>query len=186
MTNELRPALMTDQLYPPDTAFMARTDLVETRMLGFTGLHLDTVTTTLAGVLNGLCTVRHEAGAGSEVIELYRRAGIRFEEELRTFQTQEEAEAIAEDLIARGKRLCWPYPPPANRYPEGAQLVSTELYRFLNAKINLPALVPPQHLAKSKDPEHRGAEGVQVLRTRFPEIGWECGHCLGFCRAPLS
>ncbi len=147
MTIELPPALTTDLLYPPDAAFMARTDLVVTKMLGYTKLQLDTVTTLLPGLLNGLCTVRHEAGAGPEVIGIYRRAGVKIAEDTFTFRTQEEAEVIADRLIAQGKRLFWPYPPTDMRYPEEAHLVSPELSRFLNAKVNMPAFIPPQHLA---------------------------------------
>ncbi|HPS68140.1 MAG TPA: hypothetical protein PLA48_09820, partial [Holophaga sp.] len=76
MTAGLRSALAADQLYPPGSAFMARTNLHQTRMLGFTDLLLDTVTTLLAGALNGRSAVRHEAGAGPEVFAVYRRAGM--------------------------------------------------------------------------------------------------------------
>lgn len=125
---------------------MARTNLVQTRMLGLTELQLDTVTTMLAGLLGECTALRHEAGAGPEVHAIYRRAGLKIAEDTMTYRTLAEAEALADGLVARGKRLFWPYPLPEGRYPEDAHLVAPELYQFLNAKGNLEALAPPDNL----------------------------------------
>jgi len=146
ISNTLVPVIPIDRLYPADAAFMARTSLFETRMTGFKALNLDTVTAHLAGLLNGHTAIRHEAGGGDEVFAIYRRAGIEVEEETLLYRTPEETHALAETLIAQGKRLFSPYPLPADRFPDNGLLVPPSLWRFLNAKINLGAIVPPEFL----------------------------------------
>lgn len=150
----LRPALSAAQLYPENAVFMARTNLFETRMLGYTALQLDSATSILMGLLNGLSTVRHEATYSGDILDLFRRAGIEIDEDLHLYRTEREARICAEQLIDAGKKLFWPYPPPAGYYPDSAQLVSPDLYRFLNAKQNLPKLVPPEHLAPRRMLSH--------------------------------
>lgn len=129
---------------------MARTNLFETRMLGYKALNLDTVTAHLAGLLNGRTAIRHEGGGGEEVFAIYRRAGIEVNEETLLYRTPEEADALADALIAQGKRLFSPYPLPADRFPDNGLLVPPALWRFLNAKINLDAIVPPEFLPGRK------------------------------------
>lgn len=146
ISNNLAPVIPTDGLYPADAAFMARTNLFETRMLGYKALGLDTVTAHLAGLLNGRTAIRHEGGGGEEVFAIYRRAGIEVKEETLIYRTPEDADAFADALIAQGKRLFSPYPLPADRFPDKGLLVPPTLWRFLNAKINLDAIVPPEFL----------------------------------------
>jgi hypothetical protein len=148
MTTKLVPSIPPESLYPAGSVYMARTDLRQTRMLGFTALQLDTVTSMFPGLLNACTTIRHEAGAGPEVLAMYRQAGMEVTEDTRTYRTQLEAEAIADQLIAEGRRLFGPYPLSAGRFPDNAQLVSPDLYQFLNAKGNLEKLVTSGHLAQ--------------------------------------
>jgi hypothetical protein len=122
--------------------------MFETRMLGYTELQLDTATSVLMGLLNGLAVIRHEAAAGPEIIDLFLRAGIAVEESLHTYQTEADAVACANQLIRAGHLLFWPYPLPAGRYQDAAHLVSPHLYRYLNAKENLAQWLPPEHLAR--------------------------------------
>jgi hypothetical protein len=69
ISNNLAPVIPTDGLYPADAAFMARTNLFETRMLGYKALSLDTVTAHLAGLLNGRTAIRHEGGGGERSLQ---------------------------------------------------------------------------------------------------------------------
>ena len=144
ISNNLAPVIPTGRLYPSDAAFMARTNLFETRMLGFKALNLDTVTAHLVGLLNERTVIRHEGGGGEDVFAIFRRAGIEINEETLLYRTPEEADTLADELIARGKRLVSPYPLPAGRFPDKGLLVPPTLWHFLNAKGNLDALVPPE------------------------------------------
>lgn len=146
----LQPALSAEQLYPNNSVYMARTRLAEVSMLGYTELQLDSATSMMMGLLNGYATVRHEAGAGSEILELFASAGIAVHENIHKYTTETEAIAAATALIQSSHKLFWPYPLPEGLYPESAHLVSPELYRRLNAKQHLHDLVQSEHLAQQQ------------------------------------
>lgn len=124
---------------------MARPDLHGTRMLGFRPIHLDAVTTLIAGLANGLPTVRHRSGVTPAILGAYARAGLVVEEELHPYAEGDEAYAIANRLVARGFRLSAPYPLPPGRFRDADHLVPPALWRRLNAKDRLGDLVPPAH-----------------------------------------
>jgi hypothetical protein len=146
----LEPAVGADQLYPTYAAFMARSDLHQTRLLGYQPLNLDAVTTCLLGLLGTLATVRHRSGATEEILTFLADAGLQIEEEMYLYETAAEAEAIADDLIVRGKRLFWPYPLREGRFTKEAHLVPPVLWALLNSKENLCNLVPAKSLASSR------------------------------------
>jgi len=148
MSGNLAPAIPPEQLYPADAVYMARTNLFETRMLGYEPLNLDTVTSHLVGCLNGRAAIRHEAGGCEEIFRVFRRSGIDVAEETLTYRTADEAESAAKTLVSQGKRLFSPYPLPQGWFPDDAHLVPPELYRSLNAKINLGAIVQPEYLPR--------------------------------------
>jgi hypothetical protein len=145
--SRLAPAVPAERLYPANAAYMARTDLWQTRMLGFKPFYLDVVTTLLMGLLNGRPTVRHRSGASDEILAVLDRAGLEVAEDMRIYERPYEAEQIAQGLVEEGYKLFWPYPLPGDRYPEGAHLVEPGLWRRLNAKQNLDAIVPAANLA---------------------------------------
>lgn len=157
----LLPALSPDQLYPVNAAYMARTNLFETRMLGYNDLQLDTVTSVLMGVLNGRASVRHEGGAGNEVLDLFLRAGIQVEEESHLYQTESEARTCANRLFKTGHQFFGPYPLPDGDYPDSAHLVNPDLYRRLNTKQNLSQLVSQEHLTAQKVMTHDMLDAYQ-------------------------
>ncbi|MES2980949.1 MAG: hypothetical protein V4727_01440 [Verrucomicrobiota bacterium] len=150
----LLPALLPDQLYPANAAYMGRTNLFETRMLGYHELQLDIATSVLMGIINGRAAIRHEAAAGPEILDLFSRAGIKVDEEIHLYQTEAEARACADRLAKTGHQFFWPYPLPAGYYPESAHLVSPDLYRRLNAKQNIAQLVSQEHLANQQVMSH--------------------------------
>jgi hypothetical protein len=157
----LRPAVDPDRVYPRDAALMPRTDLAAVRLLDFEPLNLDSVTSHWTGLLGTRRAVRHRAGAGPEVRALYRRAGIEIHEETSTYQTAEEAEAIADRLIEAGARLFWPYPPRAGRFPDAAHLVPPALWRRINAKENLAELAPAGSLPRRRVLSHEALAGLE-------------------------
>ncbi len=142
----LMPSVAVDRLFPPLTAFMARTDLTQTRLLGYRKINLDAVTTVAAGLLNGRPTVRHRSGVTGLIMQTYARAGLRVAEDIRPYDTRDQAESAADALIARGYRLLGAYPHPAGRYAHSALLVPPALWHRLNAKDHLPDIVPPENL----------------------------------------
>ncbi|MFZ0451405.1 MAG: hypothetical protein WAL98_19385, partial [Desulfatiglandaceae bacterium] len=184
MPNNLAPVIPTDGLYPADAAFMARTDLFETRMLGYKALSLDTVTAHLAGLLNGRTAIRHECGAGEEVFAVYHSAGIEVEEETLIYRTSEEAHAFADTLIAKGKRLFSPYPLPAGRFPDNDLLVPPALWHFLNAKINLDAIVPPEFLPERETMPCKELASFEPPRPLFLKAGGDAATGWGYAVHP--
>lgn len=167
MPAALRLAVDPDRLYPADAAFAAITNLFETRMLGLTVLQLDTVTTMAMGLLGSRSAIRHEASTGPEALAIFRRAGVPIQEEILTYASAQQAQQLADELVAAGKRIFWPYPPPAGRYAEEAHLVAPSVYRYLNAKENMNAIVPADHLPTREILSH---EELQAFQPTVPVI----------------
>ncbi|MBA5776293.1 hypothetical protein H2509_04045 [Stappia sp. F7233] len=152
----LRPGLSPDLLYPADAAYMARTDLEQTRMLGYTPFNLDAVTSLLMGLLGMRAAVRHVSGATDQILTLISRAGLEVAEDMRLYESSEQAERHADDLVAKGCRLFWPYPLRDGRFPDENHLVPPALWRRLNAKERLSDLVdarflPPRDIGPAED-----------------------------------
>src|SRR5690606_24889163 len=130
----------------------------------YTELQLDTATSVLMGILNGRAAIRHKAAVGPEILDLFGRAGIAVEEACHVYQTEAEARACADRLIRKGHQLFWPYPLPADYYPDAAHLVNPDLYRFLNGKQNLVQWVPEKYLASRQMLNHE-----QLAACEFSE-----------------
>jgi hypothetical protein len=187
---ELRPALDPGGVFPPDAALMPRTDLAGTRLLDFEPVHLDSVTSHWTGLLGERPAVRHRAGAGPEARSLYRRAGMQVREETWLYETQEEAEAIADRLIARGARLFWPYPTRAGRFPDAAQLVPPPLWRRLNAKERLGELAPAESLPRRRVLSHEELAGLVPEEPLFLKAAGDTptgmGYAVRYCPDPAA
>ena len=187
----LKPIIALRDVFPKNAAFMSRTNLHETRMLGFKEVQLDSVTAYFFGVMNGLSTVRHVA-AKSGSAEFFEHAGIEINEDTRYYETEEEAEAHADALIKEAKKFFWPYPLPQGRYPESAQIITSDLYRTLNSKANLGMMVDSEFLPQRK---LLSLEELADFETKYPVVlkaagdaatGW--GFAVHFCesRAELT
>lgn len=150
MQTPLKPSVAASHLFPANAAFMARTDLARTRLMGFAPLALDTVTTVFMGLLNGRATVRHRAGASDEILTLFEQAGIEVAERMRVFDTADQAERCADLLIADNQRLFWPYPLREGRFADADNIVSPQVWAELNAKDRLSELVPAPYLAQRR------------------------------------
>lgn len=70
------PSAKVELLYPADAAFMARSDLHQTRLLGYQPLNVESVTSLLLGILGTLPSVRHRAGATDEILSFLTDAGL--------------------------------------------------------------------------------------------------------------
>lgn len=146
----LIPSAQPEALYPGRAAFMARTDEQQLRLIGAPSFTLDTVTTVAMGLVNGLASVRHRSGVTDAILALLERAGLAIDEDMRVFESAEEAEQHADDLVADGYKLAWPYPLREGRFAEHAHLVAPDTWRWLNAKENLAELVPAEHFARRR------------------------------------
>jgi hypothetical protein len=148
MTEPLRPSLAPDAFWPADAAYVARTDLQTTAMLGYRPLNIDAVTTLLIGLMGHRPAVRHVSGVTDDILRALADAGLPVDSDIRPYATPEEADAQAERLIAEGFRFVSPYPLPAGRWRDAAQVVPPALWHALNAKDRMEEIVPPAHLPR--------------------------------------
>lgn len=181
----LKTIIKLSDVFPENAAFMARTNLHETRMLGYNEIQLDSVTTHFLGTINGLSAVRHVAGHAADSAQFFERAGIEIDEDTRYYETEEEAEAHADALIKDGKKFFWPYPLPQGRYPEQAHIITADLYGTLNSKANLALMVDSEFLPQRK---LLNLEELVDFETKSPVVlkaagdaatGW--GFAVHFC-----
>ena len=182
MANPLTPI---DVLLPEDAAFMARTDLSQLRRLGMNAMNLDTITGNALGVLGRRPSVRHQACVTDEILVFLTDAGLPMSEDIRVYQTADQAECHADGLIAAGYRLFSPYPLRDGRFHPHAQLVPSSLWRSLNSKANLGQLVSSEHLAPRWIwHEDEGLElpagGVYLKYGGTEATG--VGHCVRYCK----
>jgi hypothetical protein len=148
MADRLRPVLSPDALLPRDAAYVARTDLGTTAMLGYRPLNIEAVTTLLIGLLGDRPALRHLSGASDEILRMLEAAGLPVEADMRRYATPAHADAETERLIAEGFRMFSPYPLPRGRWPDASQLVPADLWHALNAKDRLEEIVPADNLPR--------------------------------------
>jgi hypothetical protein len=91
--------------------------------------------------------VRHRSGVTDEILAFLQEAGLMIAEDIRVYDKAEEAEAIADSLVAEGRPLFWPYPLRRGRFHENAHLVRTDLWGRLNDKAGLAGIAPAGGLA---------------------------------------
>jgi hypothetical protein len=181
----LLSAGLVEALLPEDAAFMGRTDLRQTRMLGYSALNADSVTASLMGILGNRPAVRHRAGVTEAILRIFERAGLPVGEDLRVFETMEEAERHADRLVEEGFRLFSPYPLREGRFPDAAQLAPPDLWRRLNAKENLVELVsaenlPPREIIAADRLAARPFGGAVYLKAGGDlATGW--GYAVRYC-----
>lgn len=184
MTRRLLPTAPASALYPADGAWMARTDLHTTRLLGYTPLNLDAVTGLLIGVFGCQPSLRHVSTVTPEILDFMSTAGLVIEEDVRVYRTQDEAFAAARGILDDGFRFIAPYPVPSGLYPEGSEVVPAPLYYRLNAKVNMPDLVDAAYLA----PRQAVADAANLLAPVYLKAGggiatgW--GYAVRYCETP--
>lgn len=128
---------------------MNRTTQEELAMVGgYRAIEADRLTALLRGVVRGHPIVRHRAGMGSEVGEFFESAGRWVEEQTLAYDTLEEAEEIADKMIAEGRRLVSSFPLRSGRFLDRNQLVPPALYSLLNDKVHLARWVPREHMPR--------------------------------------
>jgi hypothetical protein len=126
---------------------MARTELGQLRLIGLDKAALNGITSLVMGLMNGRPTVRHRSGVTEAILAVFDRAGVVVDEDMRIYETAEEAEQHADRLVDEGYKLFMPYPLRAHRFTDEAHLVLPSVYRRLNAKKYLGEIVPRWNLA---------------------------------------
>ncbi|MBE0587227.1 MAG: hypothetical protein IH617_04185, partial [Hydrogenophaga sp.] len=129
-----------DAWLPSDVVFMARTDLHQTRLLGFRPVNLEAVTGIGLGMFGRRAAVRHRSCATVAFLDLMALAGLRIEETTLRYDTGEEAHALAQQLVQEDHRILSAYPMPPALYDDSALLVPNALWHALNAKSRLHLL----------------------------------------------
>ena len=170
-----------DALYPADAAWMARTDKTTTRLLGYSDVNIESVTSLMLGVLGRQPSVRHVSSVTTEILDFLSSCGLVIEEDMRVYRTADEAIKEARALNAAGFRFMSPYPVPAGLYPEAASIVPSPLWYRLNAKSRLSDLVDQQFLAPRRIilPESK-IETPVYLKAGGPAVtGW--GYAVRYC-----
>jgi hypothetical protein len=164
---------------------MARTGLEQVRMTGVKPVTLDAVTALLLGLLGRRPTVRHRAGVTDEILSVLERAGLEIAEDMRVYETAEEAARHADRLIEEGHRIFSPYPLLKGRFADRAHLVAPELWASLNAKQNLDQIVPrenlpPTRIALLEDLAQAGFQRPVFLKA-CGEAATGAGYAVRYC-----
>jgi len=177
----------SDELYPLDVAYAARTSLEQTRLLGYLPRHRDAVTTVWMGLFGRRASVRHRSGVSDEILRFLETAGLVFEEDVKVYTTGEEAERHTDELVRAGHRLMGPYPLPEERHPRSAHLVAPDVWRLLNAKRNLDRIVPAAHLAPRRivDVDELGSLpwSGPVFAKSASDLATGWGHAVRLCQS---
>ncbi|MFZ2812615.1 MAG: hypothetical protein WAZ17_05950, partial [Thermovirgaceae bacterium] len=133
----------------------------------FTGaFRLDAVTgnyLTIAGKMPLICS---RDVATSEILDFFRLSGLEPAENLYIYRDQEEAIGYAKQLLVRGWRAIYLYPPPPPLGSGQGLVVPLPLYFYLNGKANIDDLVNEEDL-----PPHVsvGLDNLETVKDVFRE-----------------
>lgn len=96
-------------------------------------------------VMGDMPLVCHKNTVTPLILDFFREAGLRPAIRTDTYETEEEAVAIARKHSEEGKKLVYVYPPPSALLDDGSFLVPVPLYTYLNDKSNIGRLVEREH-----------------------------------------
>ena len=164
--NVPKAPLALDALFPERTLIAPLTTMDAARRI-FTGaFRLDAVTgnyLTIAGKMPLICS---RDVATSEILDFFRLSGLEPAENLYIYRDQEEAIGYAKQLIVRGWRAIYLYPPPPPLGSGQGLVVPLPLYFYLNGKANIDDLVNEEDL-----PPHVsvGLDNLETVKDVFRE-----------------
>lgn len=162
----IKPLASFSELYPPRTVYTPRSTWeLANRVLDKT-FQLDSITGVTVAIMGDMPLVCHQNTATPLILDFFREAGLEPASCLRTFQTEEEAVAVARQYAGIGKKLVYTYPPPPDLQTPGSLLVPISLYGRLNDKFNLVELVDEEH-----QPRHQliGTDALKSLYEFLPD-----------------
>lgn len=136
------------ELHPPQTVYAPRSTRELIRWVFDDAFRLDTITGLTLAIMGDMPLICHKNTATPLILDFFRQAGIEPAAHLATFETENEAVAVAQEYIGRGKKLAYVYPPPPALQQPGSLLVTLSLYNWLNDKTNLSQLVDKEYLPR--------------------------------------
>lgn len=179
-------AIPPERLWPADAAWATRPDISLLDLLGFQPVLADMLTGMMTGCMGTRPAVRHASVATEGIRALFRRAGYDLSERTLVYQTEAEAQQIAQDLVRDGYRIAAAYPFPPGQFADSGLVVPPALWAQLNRKDRLADLVPSAHLPRRQILSIDAAQDLSFAGPVFvkhagPEpTGW--GFAVRACR----
>ena len=144
------PSANFSELYPTKTVFAPRSTWDVLQMIQNQPFQVDSMTGVTVGVMGDMPLVCHKNTVTPLILDFFREAGLRPAIRTDTYETEEDAVAIARKHSEEGQKLVYVYPPPSALLDDVSFLVPVPLYTYLNDKSNIGRLVEREH-----QPGHR-------------------------------
>ena len=205
----LRPTRTFDQLLPPGVVYAPRTTIEHVGWVLSDAYRLDTLTGLTLLVTGSVPLLCHQNTVTPEIVAFFETCGTSPSPHRLPYRTTEQAFAQARRCAEQGHLIASPYPLPADSCAPQSLLVPDALYRWLNDKSNLEALVdtdwlPPAVLLTPDaaqdlltvfpgDPVYvkacvAGASGAGIdvryapdVQARHQALEWLASHSESFC-----
>lgn len=135
-------------VYPPGTVLMPCGDPTALRLVSSEPSFPDAATGIYLAIAGGMPLICHRNAATPLIQDFFREAGIHPGSNIASYETREEAVAIAGDFVRRGWKLAYTYPLPPELASGRGLLVRMSLYHWLNDKANQNKLVDARYLPR--------------------------------------
>ncbi len=145
---QVTPVAVFSQLFPAHTVFVPRSAFSFIKWVFDDAWHLDTLTGVTIAIMGDMPLICHQNAATPLIIDFFRKAGLEPALALSTYETEEEAIALAREYLGRGEKIAYVYPPPPSLAASGGLLFPLSLYNWLNDKANLTYLVGENYLPR--------------------------------------
>ena len=141
VTDPLLPSRTFDQLFPPGVVYAPRTTLDHVGWVLAEPYRLDTLTGLTLLVTGSVPLACHRNTVTPEIVAFFEACGAAPSRHRVPYDSAEQAFAQARRWAEQGRRIVSPYPLPPDACEPRSLLVPDALYRWLNDKSNLDALV---------------------------------------------
>jgi hypothetical protein len=137
----LRPSRTFDQLLPPGVVYAPRTTIEHVGWVLSEAYRLDTLTGLTLLVTGSVPLACHQNTVTPDIVAFFEACGATASPHRVPYQTAEQAFEQMRRWAEQGHPIVSPYPLPADSCAPQSLLVPDALYRWLNDKSNLGALV---------------------------------------------
>lgn len=137
----LQPSRTFDQLLPPGVVYAPRTTIEHVGWVLSEEYRMDTLTGLTLLVTGSVPLLCHQNTVTPEIMAFFETCGVSPSLHRLPYRTAEQAFAQARRCAEQGHLIASPYPLPADLCAPQSLLVPDALYRWLNDKSNLDALV---------------------------------------------
>jgi hypothetical protein len=148
-TDLLLPARTLDQLLPTGVAYAPRTTLEHVGWVLSEAYRLDTLTGLTLLVTGSVPLACHQNTVTPAIVAFFEKCGATPSPHRAPYERAEQAFDQTRRWAEQGRRIVSPYPLPADVCEPQSLLVPDALYRWLNDKSNLDALVDADWLPPS-------------------------------------